>query len=94
MRQYRDDAGLIAPLPNKLSSPQNNIINAASAAFIGNVVRIHSVTDCYILFSPLGDVCTSVTGHFLAAGGVYDLPVGAGNTKIYVLGTANLSELW
>ena len=82
------------PVPlMELFAPQNGLTNVASATIVRDFVRLQATVDSYVLFSPAGTVCTSVTGHFLGQGGVYDLPVGNGNTKVYILGTCHLSEL-
>ena len=90
--QELDSNNVVVPLM-ELTKPQNNITNAASAVFASLFVRIQAITDSYILFSSTGTVCTSATGHFLASGGCYDLPVGQGKNQVYILGTCNVSEL-
>jgi hypothetical protein len=86
------------------SAPQTLTVNASggaavlSAAIGARFVRLQPTVDTFFLFTIAGDV-TAGTGHFIAAGQCYDLPVDAGQTKVSVLGagasagTCYLSEL-
>jgi hypothetical protein len=82
-----------------LYSPQTVAVNASggaavlSAAITKRFVRLQPTVDMFILFTVAGAV-TAVTGHFLAAGGVYDLPVGKGNTKVSCLGASGAGSLY
>lgn len=69
-----------------------------SAALSKQFIRVHSTVDTWLTFTVTALV-TAATGHFLAAGACYDLPVTAGTTKISCVavgataGTLYLSEL-
>lgn len=100
---FRDDNRVEVQLM-KLSSPQVIAVNGSAgaavltAAISKGVVRLHPSSDIYIL-PTVATAVTSSTGHFLAAGGCYDIPIGVSNTKISMLAvgtaaaTCYLSEL-
>jgi hypothetical protein len=83
----------------RLSAPQTVAVNSSvgaavlSAAFNRPFVRLQPTADVFVLFTVAGAV-TSATGHFLAAGGCYDLPVGTGNTKVSALGVSGAGTLY
>ena len=87
-----------------LSNPQTISFNGSagaavlSAAFLRDVIRVQPTVDVFILDTVAGAV-TAGTGHFLAGGACYDIPMTPGATKLSFLavgaagGTAFLSEL-